>query len=223
MRPSELRAMRRALLRHGVVPRVARRTVVELRDHYADIVQAERENGKTLVEAEVEADSRIGSVDELTRSVLRNKDLLSISHSNPTLAYLVLPPLCFVLVALVVLAVTSSFSNANGHLINVRPVSEAVNWAVSHYLGIVLWVCIWAAAYRTMSSIALPFCGSCIVAAMGLGFGIRTIWEIDGSGSRIIQLSYDASMLASWNFATTVILLVCSYLILLLVRAKTEI
>jgi hypothetical protein len=85
--PIEYVRLRERLLRAGVAPRHVHRYVRELRDHYDDLVQAEIARGSERGAAEATASARLGSEDDLARSVLARPELRSIASRFPALAF----------------------------------------------------------------------------------------------------------------------------------------
>jgi hypothetical protein len=95
MRPQQLEALGRRLLRSGITPRHVRRYLRELRDHYEDAVQEELKNGASQTTAEEAASSRLGEPDHLVESALARPELLSWSRRWPWAVYGFAPLLFF--------------------------------------------------------------------------------------------------------------------------------
>ena len=91
MRPQQLEALRKRLLRSGVAPRHVRRYLRELRDHYDDAVHEELNKGASRESAEESASSRLGEPDHLVESALARPELLSWSRRWPWAVYIVGP------------------------------------------------------------------------------------------------------------------------------------
>jgi hypothetical protein len=71
----QLKSLGERLLRAGVAHRHVRRYIRELREHYEDAVREELAKGLDRSQAERAAWSRLGSEEELARSVLAQPDV----------------------------------------------------------------------------------------------------------------------------------------------------
>jgi hypothetical protein len=69
--------LRERLLRAGVAPRHVRRYLRELRDHFADLMQEEQRAGRNRAAAESAATERLGSVDDLARAMIEQRQFRS--------------------------------------------------------------------------------------------------------------------------------------------------
>jgi hypothetical protein len=94
--PIDYVRLRERLLRAGVAPRHVHRYVRELRDHYDDIVRSEIARGSQRSAAEQIATARLGSEEDLARTVLACSELRSIASRFPALAFGVAPAVVWV-------------------------------------------------------------------------------------------------------------------------------
>jgi hypothetical protein len=75
--------LRERLLQAGVAPRHVRRYLGELADHLTDLIAEEECAGKSRAEAEAAALTRLGSVDDLTRAMIQQRQFQSWSARAP--------------------------------------------------------------------------------------------------------------------------------------------
>lgn len=117
----DLRRAEAALLRGGIAPRFARRTIRELQDHFADIREALIREGVPEEEAERGAAERVGDLQAIVRECLSRRELKSFISRYPKTFFLLGPLLAQVLavVFLFVLLVM---------IIEVGPVRPASFW-----------------------------------------------------------------------------------------------
>jgi hypothetical protein len=69
--------LRSTLIRGGVAPRYVARTVLELREHYADLEEDALAAGLSPWEAAAEARERLGAEESLASAVLAHRELLT--------------------------------------------------------------------------------------------------------------------------------------------------
>lgn len=81
-----LESLRLELLRGGVSPFYVDRTVLELREHYDDLVSAALAAGQTPAEAACTAAAALGRERELVAAVLARSQLLTFSTRWPRVA-----------------------------------------------------------------------------------------------------------------------------------------
>lgn len=77
------RELRERLLRAGVAPRHVRRYLTELREHCADLTAEEMRAGRNRNEAEASALERLGSVEDLARTMIARPELRSWTARAP--------------------------------------------------------------------------------------------------------------------------------------------
>ena len=87
MREAQLESLRLELLRGGVSPLYVDRTIVELREHYADLESAALAAGQPPAEAARSAAAALGHENELLAAVLARHELLSFSTRWPRVAH----------------------------------------------------------------------------------------------------------------------------------------
>lgn len=100
----KLKKARTALISGGVKPKVVRRTILELRDHYNDLRHQYLQQGLSEQASAVEADRQMGEPDIIVREVLRRPELKSLISTYPKSAFLGAPVLCYLLVIIAWLA-----------------------------------------------------------------------------------------------------------------------
>lgn len=79
--------LREQLLRAGIAPRHVRHYIRELREHWADLVAEEARSGKHRADAEVAAFARLGTRDELAKSMIEHRQFHSWSARAPWLMF----------------------------------------------------------------------------------------------------------------------------------------
>lgn len=79
----QFRELRERLLRAGVAPRHVRRYLTELREHLADLTEEEERAGHSRAEAEARAFQRLGSVEDLARTMIARQELRSWTARAP--------------------------------------------------------------------------------------------------------------------------------------------
>lgn len=94
MRKAELDTFATELQRAGIASRHVRRAVTELREHYADLVDAAIADGHTRDDAEAAAMSRLGDLANVSRAYLEQPALRSWAHRWPHVAIAVYPLAC---------------------------------------------------------------------------------------------------------------------------------
>jgi uncharacterized membrane protein len=90
----DLSELQNELLRSGVAPRVVRRTVGELSDHYEDLVDCALADGVESDAAEQRALAELGDWHDLAAAVRSRPELRSWAHRFPYLALIVYPLTC---------------------------------------------------------------------------------------------------------------------------------
>ena len=83
--------LRERLLRAGVAPRHVRRYLSELSDHFADLAAEELRAGRTQAEAEAAARARLGSIDDLSKAMIEQRQFQSWSSRAPWATYGIIP------------------------------------------------------------------------------------------------------------------------------------
>lgn len=78
-----LRELRERLLRAGVAPRHVRRYLTELHEHWADLAAEEQRAGHNRAEAETLALARLGTVEDLARTMIERRELRSWTARAP--------------------------------------------------------------------------------------------------------------------------------------------
>ena len=91
MREPDFNALATNLLRQGITPRHAHRTVNELRDHYDDLVDSAVDAGASSKAARRQAARELGSMDAFVREMAARRELKTWSFRYPQLAVVVYP------------------------------------------------------------------------------------------------------------------------------------
>lgn len=93
----DLNGLQNELLRSGVAPRLVRRTVSELSDHYEDLVDSALADGVEPDAAEQRALAELGDWRDVAAAVRSQPELRSWAYRFPYLALIVYPLTCLAL------------------------------------------------------------------------------------------------------------------------------
>ena len=105
MREPDFNVLATRLLKSGIAPRHAHRTVNELRDHYDDLVDAAVDAGARSRNARRQAAKELGKMDDFVAEMASRRELKTWAFRYPHLAVIVYPLACLaVLPALPVFA-----------------------------------------------------------------------------------------------------------------------
>ncbi len=94
MREPDFNALATRLLKAGIAPRHAHRTVNELRDHYVDLVDAAVDEGANSKQARRQAADRLGAMDDFVGEMATRRELKTWAFRYPHLAVVVYPLAC---------------------------------------------------------------------------------------------------------------------------------
>ena len=94
MREPDFNGLAIKLLKKGITPRHAHRTVNELRDHYDDLVDAAVDEGASSRQARLQAARRLGKMDDLVAEMASCRELKTWAFRFPQLAVIVYPLAC---------------------------------------------------------------------------------------------------------------------------------
>ena len=97
MRNADFRNLQAALLQAGIAPRHVQRLVLELREHHADIIDAELAAGRDRKSAEQIASVELGDPAEIVAAMQAYPELLSWERRYPRLAIVIYPLSCLAL------------------------------------------------------------------------------------------------------------------------------
>lgn len=86
------------LMRAGISPRHVRRSVAELREHFADIEDAMRRQGASRADAGRMANAELGDLDIIAAGIASHPELKCWSRRWPRMARVVYPLACICLV-----------------------------------------------------------------------------------------------------------------------------
>ncbi len=110
MRKIDFNALATRLLKTGITPGHAHRTVNELRDHYDDLVDQAVDEGASSALARSQAAKQLGEIDDFVAEMASRRELKTWPYRYPHLAVLVFPLGCLVL--LPAIPVFSGIANA---------------------------------------------------------------------------------------------------------------
>ena len=94
MRRPDFDRFRASLLRSGVAPRNVRRAVLELGDHYDDLVDEAIASGLDRSDAEQRARAELGDLDVIAADIAARQELRSWARHHPKLAVAIYPLAC---------------------------------------------------------------------------------------------------------------------------------
>ena len=94
MREPDFSALANRLLKSGISPRHAHRTVNELRDHYDDLVDAAVDEGANSRNARLSAANELGTMDDFVAAMASRRELKTWAFRYPRLAVVVYPLAC---------------------------------------------------------------------------------------------------------------------------------
>ena len=94
MREPDFSVLAGHLLKSGISPRHAHRTVNELRDHYDDLVDAAVDEGANSKNARLSAANELGKLDDFVAEMASRRELKTWAFRYPRLAVIVYPIAC---------------------------------------------------------------------------------------------------------------------------------
>ena len=94
MREPDFNVLATRLLKSGIAPRHAHRTVNELRDHYDDLVDAAVDEGADSKVARQRAAAELGEMDEFVTQMSSRRELKTWAFRYPEVAVIVYPLAC---------------------------------------------------------------------------------------------------------------------------------
>jgi hypothetical protein len=94
MREPDFNALATRLLKSGITPYHAHRTVNELRDHYDDLVDAAVDAGANSKNARRRAATELGTMDDFVAEMASRRELKTWAFRYPRLAVVVYPLAC---------------------------------------------------------------------------------------------------------------------------------
>jgi hypothetical protein len=93
--------LRESLLRHGIAPRHVHRYARELEEHFSDLVSEEMEKGLSRPLAAIQAEHRLGRMEDLIEAMAARKELRSWIGRMPRTILIGGPLLTFILILLI--------------------------------------------------------------------------------------------------------------------------
>ena len=97
MRDPDFKGLAEELLNRGIGPRIANRTVDELRDHYDDLVDEAVDSGASRKQARDAAAERLGELNDVAVEMASRRELKTWSFRYPRVAVVVYPLACLAL------------------------------------------------------------------------------------------------------------------------------
>lgn len=94
MREPDFNVLATKLLKSGIAPRHAYRTVNELRDHYDDLVDAAVDEGASSKVARQRAAAELGEMDEFVTQMSSRRELKTWAFRYPEVAVVIYPLAC---------------------------------------------------------------------------------------------------------------------------------
>lgn len=111
MRDADFNELATRLLKNGIAPRHAHRTVNEIRDHYDDLVDAAVDDGAASRVARQQATHELGSMDDFVAEMSARRELKTWAFRYPRTALVIYPLAC--LAALPAAPVIAGVANAS--------------------------------------------------------------------------------------------------------------
>ena len=167
-------SLREALLRMGVAPRHARRTVLELDSHFRQLVQEGLARGDSEGAARVAARELLGTDEVLISRYAGMPELRAWSSRWPAVWFTLVPLISFIAIfvaAIAILCLSAELTSAYLHHVQVSAlVSSRIDWVAQLFFLWVLPLSIAAAfailAYRQRVALHWPVAGITIVCCL---------------------------------------------------------
>ena len=202
MRVIDFNRLKIRLLKGGVAPKFAQRTVQELQVHLEDLVKQEQQNGSKLSEARALAFNALGDEDALVSETLTRKELMSWSRRYTKSFYLVVPLVCyFFLMACFLYFGIGSLSeiaklDSDADLQNVLIfIARATLFCIEYLIAPVLALAFTYVAIRRNVHMLWPLIGILILSFFGSGFETVLREPLAGSREGGVQLIWGWSFL----------------------------
>jgi len=163
------------LVKGGISPRCVVRLIAELRDHHADLAESALADGMSVEDARKQADSLLGTQDDILSDTLAREELKSWTARWPWALYGVMPPVILVatvaLTLYLVVAISRVVTLFAGEFSLVPAWAAAATNVLSLFLMYVSPMLLGAAigyiAIRRRSSWLWPVLGIVLVAILG--------------------------------------------------------
>lgn len=180
MREVDFTSLKERLLRGGVAPKHARRTIAELRDHHTDLFAEAFARGCSLEEAGREASIRLGDEDALAAAVFARPELRSWAHRWPWVAYGLTPTALLVaaFAGLFVLLGLSGVVHLDAYTFARRwgALAAGVRLFYTFGLPLLLGVVCCVLAGRRRADVRWPVIGVVVVAILGGALTFDVVW-----------------------------------------------
>jgi hypothetical protein len=188
--PSRFDSLGEQLLRGGVGRRHARRYVAELKDHLEDLIAEERREGSRPMEAELRAQTRLGSPEALAAAMIARPELRTWSARAPVVAWSVAPSLALVAGAALTMGAVVAAAKQIG---SAEPAVAFSNLILPVLLG---WALV-ALALRRRSAPVWPLVGLLTLAVLGAALQVQVTLPSAGARGEI-YLAPSFGALAGW-------------------------
>jgi hypothetical protein len=155
------------LIQAGIAPRRARRILREFAEHHADVMAECLAAGDSASQAEVAANARVGSQQQLVANLLGRPELRSWAHRRPGVAFALAPVLSFALAfiaSLLALVALGEWRKAHGETFSAG--SPTVQWMSDYACIYLLW--------------ALPLGAAAVLAVMAARRRETSFWPCVG-------------------------------------------
>ncbi|MDX2141961.1 MAG: permease prefix domain 1-containing protein [Rhodospirillaceae bacterium] len=172
------------LLRGGIAARHVQRYVRELGDHFDDLVREAMAGGKSASDAEHAAAARIGSIDQLARTMLTRDDLKSLGARYPWAVYGLAPSLllaCAILLSVLAYGAIAVALKPDGDSPAImpdwiQPFIDGWSWLITYPMPIILaGLTAWQGT-RQRIGLAWILTGTGLVGLIGGFHDIGVIW-----------------------------------------------
>ena len=181
------------LLRGGISPGCVVRLIAELRDHHADLAESALADGMSMEDARKQADSLLGTQDDILSDTLAREELKSWAARWPWALYGVMPPVILVatvaLTLYLVVAISQIVTSIAGEPSVAPPWVATTTDVLSLFLmyvnPILLGAAICYIAIRRRSSWLWPVLGIVLVAILGGLSAIGVEWGEAGQSSQL--------------------------------------
>lgn len=167
MNPPRFSRLRERLLRAGLAPRHVQRYLRELREHHEDLVRAELAAGAERATAERTAWRRLGTEEDLERSVLAQPELRSITARFPALTLGAGPVAAWLAIVAALFVLVRSAASAMGSEPSLQrfvvPAAYALCVSCVRVLPVTLGAAMVLVAIRQRTRLDWPFVGAALV------------------------------------------------------------
>lgn len=211
------RNLQLTLLRGGVAPKYARRTIQELQQHHADLVREFLAKGVSHDEAVARANHDVGDAQTIAQEVLAKRELLTWSYRFPKLVFLAVPivgyPILFLTLffstILLPIKLFESQGDSTQHLADwVITLLYCLLFFYSYLLAPLFLVGVSMLSRRRTTKLLWPLIAVVVVAFIGSGLSFHLIRSLTpGESSLGLTWGYSFLGIPTADNATTLSLL----------------